>query len=59
MKGSPSLSPPPEKGRGTGGGFPNTSMVFGEGKSFFKNGSMVFGDGGSKMNKWFINGFQG
>jgi hypothetical protein len=39
MKGSP----PPEKGRGTGGGFPNTSMVFGGGESFFK---------------WF-NGFRG
>ena len=37
MKGSPSLSPPRSQRKGTGGGFPNTSMVFGEGESFFKH----------------------
>ena len=47
MKGSPSLSPPRSQGKGTGGDFPNTSMVSGKGRAF-SNSSMVFGDGGKQ-----------
>ena len=53
MKGSPSLSPPRSQGKGTGGGFPNTSMVFGEGESFFKQFNGFRGQGEAK----WINGF--
>ena len=53
MKGSPSLSPPRSQGKGTGGGFPNTSMVFGEGESFFKQFNGFRGRGEAK----WINGF--
>ena len=53
MKGSPSLSPPPEKGRGTGGGFPNTSMVFGEGESFFKRFNGFRGRGEQNESMFF------
>ena len=52
MKGSPSLSPPWSKGKGTGGGFPDTSMVFREGESF-SNISMVLGEGG-KQNESMV-----
>ena len=55
MKGSPSLSPPRSQGKGTGGDFPNTSMVFGEGESFFKQLNGFWGRGELfQTAQWFL-----